>query len=282
MRSYKILLSNLGYARGISGRLSHHLLYAHRHLFCNPAVQKRSLQQLSALIAAENPDICCFVEIDRGSVSSAGFNQLQELVNDKYAYFDIENKYAPTSRLRSFFVTRGNCNAFIAKHPFPHEKIYFASGIKRLVYRVHIEKDLTLFFAHFSLNRLVRARQILQVEELMKAAAGEAIFLGDFNILTGLEEIAPLLGGGQFVLLNRADAPTFTFHKRKLVLDLCLCSKGIARRARLKVIPQPFSDHAALVLEIGPGSVSAHGRGHGGDVMADQGDIAAGRHRGRR
>jgi hypothetical protein len=83
----------------------------------------------------------------------------------------------------------------------------------------------------------------------MRREEGEVIFLGDFNILSGLEEITPLLDHGRFVLLNQQDIPTFFFHKRKLVLDLCVCSRTIGKKAVLKVIPQPYSDHAALILQ---------------------------------
>lgn len=249
MSAYKILLSNLGYARGIDGNLFDHMRYAHRHFYCPPEVQKSSLRQLSKLIAREDPDICCFVEIDKGSFTSGGFNQLQELIDEKYRFFDIESKYGPTSQLRSFFITKGKSNAFLAKQAFQYEKIHFACGVKRLIYKISLDKNLTLFFAHFSLNKSVRAKQILEIEELIKATKGEVIFLGDFNILTGMQEIAPLLDRGH-ILLNREDDPTFTFHKHKLVLDLCICSKGIAGHADLKVIPQPYSDHAALMLEV--------------------------------
>ena len=54
----------------------------------------------------------------------------------------------------------------------------------------------------------------------------------------------------QIVLLNKEDVPTFTFHQRQLVLDLCLCTPGIAERADLRVVPQPYSDHAALVVAL--------------------------------
>lgn len=250
MNSYRILLSNLGYARGIGGQLSHHVLRAHRHFYCSPAVQKQSLRQLSAIIAEEDPDICCFVEIDKGSFTSAGFNQINVLADEKYPYFDIENKYAPGSHLRSFFITKGKSNAFMAKQNFLHEKIYFSHGTKRLIYKISLDAQLTLFFAHLSLNKAVRSRQIIEIKKLMEEVAGEVIFLGDFNVLTGLTELLPLVDQSSFVLLNREEDPTFTFHKRKLVLDLCICSKSLVKRAHLKVIPQPFSDHAALVLDV--------------------------------
>jgi endonuclease/exonuclease/phosphatase family metal-dependent hydrolase len=250
MSNYTILMSNLGYARGLSGSLADHVRHAHRHFYCHPRVQEDSLRQLNNIIAREDPDICCLVEIDKGSFTSAGFNQLQRLVNEKYSFFDIENKYAPHSRLRSFFITKGKSNAFVSKQPLSFEKIYFTHGIKRLVYKIQIHKDLTLFFAHFSLNKSVRAKQILEAEHFINQTKGEVIFMGDFNILTGMKEITPLLNHGRHILLNREDSPTFTFHTHQMLLDLCFCSKGMAANADLKIIPQPFSDHAALVLKI--------------------------------
>ncbi len=250
MPSYKILMSNLGYARGISGQFSHHVRYMHRHFYCTPAVQKHALGQLSTLIAREDPDICCFVEIDKGSVTSAGYNQLLSLVNAKYRYFDIENKYGPTSRLRSFFVTKGKSNGFMAKRDFSYERIYFHRGTKRLIYKIELEANLSLFFSHLALTKSVRRAQLLEVRELMRHVPGEAIFLGDFNILSGLAELSPLLDRSDIILLNREDVPTFTFHKRELVLDLCFCTRKVAALSRLTVVPQAYSDHAALVLEV--------------------------------
>jgi endonuclease/exonuclease/phosphatase family metal-dependent hydrolase len=249
----KILMSNIGYARGINGCLSHHIFYAHRHLYCPPDVQEQALAQLSELIEQEDPDICCFVEIEQGSPASANFNQLERLIGEKYMFYDIENKYGQMSRLRSWPLTRGKSNAFMAKRQLPYEKLYFRHGAKRLIYKIRLDAHTTLFFAHFSLKKAVRALQLEQVRELLKSTPGEIIFLGDFNVLTGLQEIAPLLHEDHFMLLNRADDPTFTFHRMKLVLDLCICSKQIARHINLRVVPQPYSDHAALLLELHKG-----------------------------
>jgi endonuclease/exonuclease/phosphatase family metal-dependent hydrolase len=248
----RILLSNLGYARGINGCLSHHLLLAHRHFYCSEVVQKQVLGQLSALIAEEDPDICCFVEIDQGSANSANFNQLAALVNEKYTFFDIENKYGASSRWRLHGLTRGKSNAFMAKVPLDYEKLSFSHGTKRLVYKLHLPTEVTLFFAHFSLSRAVRVKQLQQLAQLLQSTPGEVVLMGDFNILTGFGELAPLTEGAGLRLLNREDEVTFRFHRRHLILDLCLCSPSLAERCHLRVIPQPFSDHAALLLDIYP------------------------------
>lgn len=250
MHPTKILMSNLGYARGINGCLAHHVRYAHRHVFCNQVVQQQALDQLAAIMQEEEPDICCFVEIDNGSFDTARFNQLEHLLTDDYPAYDVENKYGQGSILRTLAFTRGKSNAFIARKRYPHEKIYFTHGTKRLIYKIHITSGLTLFFAHFSLKQKVRQKQLEQTRDLMHNTEGEVIFMGDFNILNGIGELDPLLQDEGLVLLNSPDMPTFTFHRRKLMLDLCLCTPEIAARTKLRIIPQPYSDHAALVAEV--------------------------------
>ncbi|MBM3617027.1 MAG: hypothetical protein FJX23_00605 [Alphaproteobacteria bacterium] len=250
MSNLRIFFGNLGYGRGIDGSLAAHIRYAHRHVYCPRNVQELVIRQVADIIEKEDPDICCFVEIDSGSPISSNFNQMTALVNEKYSHFDIENKYGLKSWLRKTAFTRGKSNAFLAKQPFPHEKIYLHKGAKRLVYKVQLRKDLTLFFAHFSLNLAVRKQQLQQARQLMQACEGEVIFMGDFNILSGFAELNTLLDGGDLVLMNREDNPTFRFHTRASVLDLCICSRSLMDKADLRVIPQPYSDHAALLLDV--------------------------------
>ena len=82
-----ILMSNLGYLRGIDGCLSHHFRYAYRHLYCSRGVQESCIKQVMEIIRKENPDICCFVEIDKGSADLGNFNQLEALASDQYTFF---------------------------------------------------------------------------------------------------------------------------------------------------------------------------------------------------
>lgn len=246
----RIFFGNLGYGRGIDGSLASHVRHVHRHVYCPRNVQELVIRQISDVIEAQDPDICCFVEIDSGSPISSNYNQMTALVSDKYKFFDIENKYGLKSWLRKSAFTRGKSNAFLAKKDFSHEKIYLKKGAKRLVYKIALKDDLTLFFAHFSLNKAVRLEQLQQARQLLHACKGEVIFMGDFNILSGFSELNHLLEGGELVLLNREDKPTFNFHTRASVLDLCICSRSLADKADLTVIPQPYSDHAALLLEL--------------------------------
>ena len=248
--AFKILFSNIGYAKGIDGSLWQHVRGFGRHIYCRVPVQKTVLTQVKDIMAAEQPDLCCLVEIDQGSFHSAYFNQIHDLVDSEYKFFDITNKYGEDSLLRRLPSHRGNSNAFLSKYEFPFERFYFSNGTKRLIYRIELPGNRFVFFAHFSLNKEVRAKQFEETNHLLRACSGEVILLADFNILDGFSELNPLLHETGLSVLNNEADPTFRFHKRRLALDLCIGSKDLLAQMQLKIIHQPFSDHAAILVEI--------------------------------
>jgi endonuclease/exonuclease/phosphatase family metal-dependent hydrolase len=250
-RRHKVLFTNLGYARGIGGSLREHARYAYRYIWCPRGTQRDAIAGLKRLIRREDPEVCCLVEIDRGSVNSAFFNQMDHLVDGTWRYHDIENKYGETSPLRHLPVTSGKCNGFVAKRSLPFRKIYFTGGTKRLVYKIDLDEGLTLFFAHFSLRREVREGQFRELRELFERTAGEVAIMGDFNIFRGRGELAPLLDGGGLEVVSGLDDDTFRIDGRRFAVDLCVCSTELARRAEVRVLEQSYSDHAAIVLEVG-------------------------------
>src|SRR5690606_37374907 len=117
------------------------------------------LQQLQHLITTEQPDLGCLIEIDKGSFNSAYVNQLEHLIDEQYRYYDIENKYGETGHMRHLPVSEGKCIAFFSNQQVGFQKLYFTHGAKRLVYRIKPEKNVTIFFAHFSLRRSTRLQQ---------------------------------------------------------------------------------------------------------------------------
>lgn len=248
--SYKILFSNIGYAKGIDGSLAQHLKGLGRHLYNRLPVQKHVLRQLKGIIDGESPDVCCFVEIDGGSLHSAYHNQMSSLADETYRFHDIMGKYGEDRWISRAWFHRGKSNGFIAKREVPFERLYFRSGTKRLIYKLMLPGEINLFFAHFSLNWKTRVRQMQEVLELIRASRGEVILMADFNIMRGFSELQPLLEDGTLRILNIENAPTFKFHKRRMTLDVCLVSETLASRAQLRIIEQPFSDHQALLVEI--------------------------------
>lgn len=247
---YKILFSNIGYAKGIDGSLEQHIRLFSRHFYTTLSVQQQVLAQLKEILIQEDPDICCFVEVDKGSFHSARYNQLNALIDERYPYHDITGKYGEESWLSRALFHVGKSNAFLSKSKIPFQKKYFENGTKRLIYNLELPDNIDLYFAHFSLDWKVRRKQMKEINALITASSKYVIIMADFNIFQGFSELFPLLEGTDLEVLSKEDEPTFTFHKRKLTLDLCICSKALRERASLRIINQPFSDHAALVLEI--------------------------------
>lgn len=245
--SYKILFSNIGYAKGIDGSLAQHMRHLHHHVHCPLSVQQRVMMQIKAIINAESPDICCFVEIEHHA-SNKRYSQIESLVDDEYPFYDVADKYGVNSWLSHVPWHRGRCNAFLAKQRLRFAHRYFSLGSKRLIYEVEGPENTVIFFAHFSLQKAVRAEQFRELRRLIARTERKVIVLADFNIMGGFGELEPLLRNSNLHVMSREDEPTFIFHRMQRVLDLCICSESLKDRLSLKVIPQPFSDHAALVV----------------------------------
>ncbi|AZL16066.1 endonuclease/exonuclease/phosphatase family protein [Rickettsiales endosymbiont of Stachyamoeba lipophora] len=250
MGKLKILFSNLGYARGFNGYLKQHILHLYRHIYCPPNVQRQVLLELKNIINLKKPDIGCVVEIDQGSLNSAYFNQIEHLIDINYPFFDIENKYSQNSYLNKLPIFNGKCNAFFAKLSLNYQKLYFTYGTKKLIYKINLINNITLFFAHFSLKKNVRAKQYQEICALAKNEPGEVIIMGDFNNFLGFNELLPFTHDANLSILNDQKIPTFTFHIWQYPIDLCICSSSLLRKLHLEIIPQPFSDHSALLLTI--------------------------------
>lgn len=250
MDSFKILFSNLGYARGIDGSLWHHVSRIGRHVYCPVPPQQFVLSQLKQIMLQEKPELCCFVEIDQGSLLSSNFNQMEALRDDDYCYHDISNKYGADSWLSRLPFHTSKSNGFLAKSAYQFRRLYFKAGRKRLIYQIILPGDIALYFAHFSLNAQTRREQFIEMIDHMKHDNTHSVLLADFNIFNGFPELDPLLKGTDMRIMNRDNEPTFRFHKKRHILDLALCSESLIGRVELKVIPQPYSDHAALFLKV--------------------------------
>lgn len=245
-----ILFANLGYARGLDGSLGHHIRHVGRNLYCPPRVQHRVFAQLADLIAAADPDLCCLVEIDAGSIHSGRLDQLPAIAGTAYGFHDSAGKYGPDRLIGRLPFHHGKSNGFMAKTGIPFQRLSLSHGSKRLLYRIQIDPDRALYFAHFSLRRQTRQRQFADIAERIVAEPGETLLLGDFNIFNGTDELRDLTDRTGMVLLNDPVHPTFRLGRKQHLLDLALCTPGLAGGAKLTVIPQPYSDHAALLITL--------------------------------
>ena len=245
----RILFSNLGYARGIDGSLKQVIQRFYRYFYCRQTVQEDILKYLKKIIEKENPDLCCFVEIHGGGTVISKLNQLHALLCDNYPMYDIANKYGEDNPIRHMPLHRGRSNGFMAKSILDFKHLYFKHGTKRLIYQVTIQNDITVLFTHFSLNSKTRKKQFDHIRNYLKTVKGHHILMADFNIFQGFTELDDFIQDTGLVILNKEEEHTFLFHKRRLALDLCICSPELAKKATLKVLEQPFSDHDALLME---------------------------------
>ncbi len=246
---YKILFSNVGYAKGIDGTLWQHVSRFHRHFYCSVPLQQEVLNQLRNIIGENKPDLCCFVELDEGSAHSARFNQFDFLREKDYSCHEIADKYGPNSWIGRMPLHIGKGNAFMAREKLVFKRLYFRNGSKRLIHEITLPRDVKLYFTHFSLNHGTRMKQLKEMNTIVREEKNPVIIMADFNILRGFKELSPLLDGTDLKVLNKETDHTFMLHHRKHTLDLCICSEQLASKMSLQIIPQPFSDHAAILAE---------------------------------
>lgn len=245
----RIVYANLGYSRDIDGSIGHHVRRAHHHIYTPRDAQLRSLNFVKEALRELKPDLSCFVEIDRGSLTNGFFDQLPVLREDHHTMVQIDSKYARERKFRRFSISRGKSNAFLASTPLEFRARYLDFGKKRLVYDIDLA-GIRVLVAHCSLLHRVRERQFEQLAEWTRERDGPTVVVGDLNIFRGGHELRPLLADKRFRHLNEAHGPTFRFGPYRANLDTCLVSGEIAERARLQMVPQPFSDHDMLCIDV--------------------------------
>jgi endonuclease/exonuclease/phosphatase family metal-dependent hydrolase len=247
---HRILVSNLGYARGLDGSVIAHFRHIQRHFRTPMAFQKTALDAYKKIVEETNPDICCMIEIDTGSSTSCGFDQFEYLAHADYPLRDVVCKYAVNSKLASFRLTRGKSNGFMASRPYNFTRHYLSRGSKRLLYRIELEEQLVLYFTHLSLKAETRIQQMKELRALADKEEGDVLIAGDFNILAGLSELKIFTGDGRYTLLNDSAHGTFTLFGKHYLLDICLATSHTVARTSIQVIDQPFSDHDALLITV--------------------------------
>ncbi|MBI2463597.1 endonuclease/exonuclease/phosphatase family protein [Candidatus Peregrinibacteria bacterium] len=248
MKRFKILLLNTGYCVGVNGSRSQYVRYCYRYLFCSRRIQRQVIHDIDSLIAKENPDLCCFIELHKESNILRRFNQLQALLDKEYRFYHMANKYGERGILSRAPVFRQNTNGFMAKKELFFRRHYFRSGRKKLLYEIILENDIHLFMAHFSLKKEVRERQFVQLKNLIQGKK-RIIICGDFNIFHGYEELKPLLETGNLEVMNSSDQKTFPSCHPKRYFDLFICSKDI-KITNFKVLRHIcVSDHLPVIME---------------------------------
>ena len=238
MKNFKILITNLQYGIGIDGSAKDWLLKGHRVFHLPKKIEKIFLDKFKKIIQEENPDLICINEIKK--------NQIIKLMNKKYQYHNTETKYGPEGNLRKRIpFHKHNCNATLSKHNLKIEKKFLKNGNKKLFYEINLPNNIKLSFFHFSLNKRTRQKQFQEIYELYKHHPSK-IICGDFNIIYGFKELDRLI---KKLDLKRAHQnPNFPASRPSRSFDLVLHSPHL--QIKSKILPDIFSDHLAILIEI--------------------------------
>ena len=238
MENYKIIFSNIGYAKAFDGSARKYLLHCHRYLHPTKRLTKKTLTAIHAMLRREQPDVFLCVETN------------PELTLDIAKHFPFHHaavKYGPESICRKLPILRKNSNSLYAKEPVSCRTHFLSIGMKRLLYEITLPHDITLFVGHFSLSKSRRRKQWQELAQLI-GAKKRVIVCGDFNCATGVKELAPLLKTAHLTIANTA-TKTFPTSRPAKNIDLFLCSPDI-RVIQCDTIAATYSDHLPVRLVV--------------------------------
>ncbi len=239
----RILVYNIAYGTGSPGSIHRRLLTAHRYLKTN----SEHFEKVSDFIESSNADIVGLVEADSGSYRTGYRDQIAELAAQLKHYHFGSVKYGENSISRNIPILNKQCNALLTRELSAESKLHFLSrGMKKLVIEVDVN-NVKVFVVHLSLRKAVRVRQLSLLADLIPANT-PVIVAGDFNTMSGSEELQDFMRDTGLINPNRAELPTYPAWKPKRQLDYLLHSKEIV--PEYFAVPQvDFSDHLPLIMD---------------------------------
>jgi len=242
MRKHSILFLNAGYFADVHGSLREYILRGHRQIITTATIQQRTGRKLIALLAKLQPDVCCLAE-----VTPKTFRYIQEELSSLYPHWVAANKYGPGRILSRIPLLRKRFGGILMKKKLPCRRHLFSHGMKKTLYEVRLEKDLSLFVAHFPLSAAARKKQFHELNILLPRDR-RIILCGDFNIFRGQGELNNLIQDRHLHIVNQKTDHTYPAHCPKKSLDLFLCSPNISD-CSLRVITAPLiSDHLPVLF----------------------------------
>lgn len=236
----KILLLNAQYGLGMNGSIKEYCLHFYRYLYCPKKVHQSNCLKIRKLILREKPDVVFLME--------ANSKLLSHVLSNNKSFVSMENKYKEKGLLSKLPIFKHKNHAMITNKKIEFKKHYLKSGMKRLVYELNFENELSVFAMHFDLSKRARKKQMAELKTLI-GNRKKVIICGDFNIFKGVMELDLLVKDEFLSLINTEGDKTFPAHKPKKSLDLFLCSKDMVVK-NFKVLKDKVSDHLPVLLEI--------------------------------
>lgn len=233
----KILFYNIAHARGVDGTFFQYATRTWKYI----APGTRFLLPISDFIASVNPDIACFVEVDK---NQAEFFKKQNGFRALYSM----NQYAAKSFSQYLPVFKNHHLAILAKSTMADAKShYFPKGLQKGIARISFPSGLTLLLIHLSFMRSIRRTQLQELNALLRQIDAPFLVCGDFNVMKGIHELDGLVQKNALSLI--APRATFPSCSPRYILDLFLASPGIQIKSA-KAFNVMHSDHLPIMIDI--------------------------------
>jgi endonuclease/exonuclease/phosphatase family metal-dependent hydrolase len=239
----RILVYNIRYATG-TGPAFHLPLPGAGYLRPN----RQALEDITAFIRREDPDIVGLVEVDTGSVRSGMINQAEYIGAAIGHYSTYECKYGSDSISAMVPIVRKQANALLAAPRVHGQRFhYFDTGMKRLIIELELE-EAVVFLVHLSLKYRTRQEQLRSLHDLVRASTKPVILAGDFNTFFGDDEMFLFREAAGLRSANVAGLKTYPSHQPRMELDFILYGAGL-EVVDFRIPQLRYSDHLPLVCD---------------------------------
>ncbi|NDD74389.1 MAG: endonuclease [Gammaproteobacteria bacterium] len=239
----RLLVYNIRYATG-TGPAFHFPVPGAGYL----RTRRRTLDDITDFVRAEDPDLVGLIEVDTGSIRSQRINQAEYIAERIGHYTTYECKYGATSIHHRVPILRNQGNAILAAPRVHGERFhYFSTGIKRLIIEIELE-DVCVFLVHLSLKYRHRQEQLRHLHDLIAHAAKPVVVAGDFNTFSGTNELFLFMRATGLRNANEAGLRSFPAGQPRFELDFVLVDPRI-RVTQFRIPDVRLSDHRPIVCD---------------------------------
>ena len=209
---------------------------------------RRVLQEITAFIRNEDPDLVGLIEVDTGSVRTGMVNQATHIADAIGHYTAHQCKYRAGSINTLMPIVRKQGNALLAAPRVTGERFhYFDTGIKRLIIELELD-DVCVFLVHLSLKFRHRQYQLRALHDLVVQSPKPVIVAGDFNTFWGTHEIYLFMRASGLRSANIEGLSSFPSRMPRVELDFILVSREIDVGS-FRIPAVTWSDHRPLVCD---------------------------------
>ena len=240
----KIIFYNMAYGTGMDGNWKNYVRKTWRFFWLPFDIMRDMVQTLKN----ENPDVICLAEVDGGSFRARFRCQAREMAQKlKLGFVQTASKYHPKSIWRWMHMVRKHHDAILSRRKGEFRMHHLKSGMKKLV-QEYIVDGVSIFTVHLALlSKKVRQKQLKELAGILKECPRPHILCGDFNTLSGIEELTEFIK--ETKLQHLIQAPSFPSIKPYRYLDHFFASPDIKIR-RAGTIPVTHSDHLPVFVEL--------------------------------